>query len=88
MQAQFQLSSYIPACTNETHSTANLQDIANPYFGWFALPIIIAAKVVIKCCRFARECVSFVHRCNYPAGILFASTDTNTVLATPVQCWA
>ena len=27
----------------------------------FALPIIIAAKVGIKSCRFATECVSFVH---------------------------
>ena len=27
----------------------------------FVLPIIIAAKVGIKSCRFATECVSFVH---------------------------
>ena len=27
MQAQFQLGSYIHACTNETHSLANLQDL-------------------------------------------------------------
>ena len=27
MQTQFQLGSYIHACTNETHSLANLQDL-------------------------------------------------------------
>ena len=27
MQSQFQLGSYIHACTNETHSMANLQDL-------------------------------------------------------------
>ena len=27
IQAQFQLGSYIHACTNETHSVANLQDL-------------------------------------------------------------
>ena len=27
IQAQFHLDSYIHACTNETHSTTNLQDL-------------------------------------------------------------
>ena len=30
------------------------------------------AKVGIKSCRFARECVSFMHGCTYPAGVVFA----------------
>ena len=51
------LASYIHACTNETHFIANLQDLIPT----LALPIIIAAKVGIKSCRFAIECVSFVH---------------------------
>ena len=34
----------------------------NPYVGgWFVLLIIMPAKVGIKSCRFARDCVSFVH---------------------------
>ena len=33
MQTQFQLGSYIHACTNETHSLANLAIRFNPYFG-------------------------------------------------------
>ena len=61
MQSQFQLGRYIHACTNETHSLANLQDL---------IPTLAAianyrqhklAKVGIKCYGFARECVSFVH---------------------------
>ena len=48
----------------------------NPYFGWFVLPIFIPAKVGIKFCRFARECVSFVHA--WTAGIVL--TDTNSTM--------
>ena len=72
MQAQFQLGSYIHACTNETRSLANIQDLIPSYIGWFVLMIIIAAKVGIKSCRFAGECVLLVHGSNYPAGIVFA----------------
>ena len=36
-----------------THSVTKF----NPYFGYFALPIIIAANAGIEFCRFARECV-------------------------------
>ena len=59
MQTQFQLSSYIHACTNETHSLAYLQVLANLYIGQFVLLIFTPAKVGIKSCIFAREC-SFV----------------------------
>ena len=58
MQTQFQLVSYLH--TNETHSVANLQDLIPTLASKFVLPIIIAAKVGIKSCRFATECVSFV----------------------------
>ena len=55
------LASYIYACTNETNSVANLQDLIPTLASKFVMPIIIAAKVGIKSCRFATECVSFVH---------------------------
>ena len=64
MQTQFQLvilASCIHTCTNETHSVANLQDLIPTLSSKFVLPIIIAAKVGIKSCRFTTECVSFVH---------------------------
>ena len=36
------------------------------------------AKVGIKFCRFAIDCVSFVHIwINYPVGIVITRTDTN-----------
>ena len=46
MQTQFQLGSYIHACTNETHSLVNLQDLIPILTDCVA--IIIAAKVGIK----------------------------------------
>ena len=55
------LPSYIHACTNETHSIGNLQDLRNPYFGSNNYRQHKLAKVGIKSCRFAIECVSFVH---------------------------
>ena len=55
------LASCIHTCTNETHSVANLQDLIPTLASKFVLHIIIAAKVGIKSCRFATECVSFVH---------------------------
>ena len=55
------LVNYIHACTNETHSIANLQNLTPTLASQFVLPIFIAAKVGIKFCRFAIECVSFVH---------------------------
>ena len=55
------LASYIHACTNETHSVAYLQDLIPTLASKYVLPIIIAAKVGIKSCRYATECVSFVH---------------------------
>ena len=51
------LASYIHAYTNETHSIANIQDLIPT----LALVVCVAAKVGIKSCRFAIECVSFVH---------------------------
>ena len=55
-----------------THFLANLQDLIPTLAA-----IIIGhklAKVEIKSCRFARECVSFVHAWMslYQAGIVFA----------------
>ena len=50
-------------CTNEKHSVANLQDLIPTLASKFVLPIIIAAKVGIKSCRFATECFSFMHVC-------------------------
>ena len=56
------IASYIHACTNETCSIANIQDLIPTL-----LAIVVcffynyAAKVGIKSCRFAIECVSFVH---------------------------
>ena len=55
------LASCIHTCTNEKHSVANLQDLIPTLASKFVLPIIIAAKVGIKSCRFATECFSFVH---------------------------
>ena len=55
------VASYIHACTNETHSIANLQDLIPTLASLCYLHIIIAAKVGIKSCRFAIECISFVH---------------------------
>ena len=52
------LASYIHTCTNETRSVAYLQDLIPSRY---VLPIIIAAKEGIKSCRYATECVSFVH---------------------------
>ena len=46
------LTSCIHTCTNETHSVANLQDL---------IPTLAAIIIEIKSCRFATECVSFVH---------------------------
>ena len=45
MQTQFQLVSYIHACTNETHSLANLQDLI-PTLAVF--PIIMPAKLWVN----------------------------------------
>ena len=53
---ELQLGSYIHTCTNEAYSLAPLQDLI-PTF----------AKVGIKSCRGARECVLFVHVCTYVA---------------------
>ena len=43
------------------YSVANLQDLIPTLASKFVLPIIIAAKVGIKSCRFATEYFSFVH---------------------------
>ena len=53
IQAQFQLvASYIHACTNETHSIANLQDLIPTYFGSNNYRQDKLAKVEVKSCRF------------------------------------
>ena len=50
-------------CTNETHSLAHLQDLIPTLAGIYVvyICIVMPAKVGIKSCRCARECVSFVH---------------------------
>ena len=63
MQTQLQRGRYIHVCINETHSSKSTR--FNPYFGWIVLLMIISAKVGIKSCRFARECVSFMHTWMY-----------------------
>ena len=59
MQTQFQLVSH--TCTNETHSVANLQDLIPTLAAIIIDNTNLLAKVGIKSCRFATECVSFVH---------------------------
>ena len=61
MQTQFQLSSYIRACTNEKHSNKSTR--LNPYFGWFVLLIFIHAKVGINTGKTIHKC-SAVHTMN------------------------
>ena len=48
--------------TTETHTVANLRVLIY-YFGWFVLHIIMPAKVGIKSCRLARECVFICETC-------------------------
>ena len=52
---------YIHACANETHSIANLQDLILTLAAIIIYKQHKLAKVRIKSCRFAIECVSFVH---------------------------
>ena len=61
MQTQLQLGRHIHVCINETRSLANLQGLIPTLAGKFVLPIIIAAKVGIKSCKYATEYVSFVN---------------------------
>ena len=55
------LASYIHASTNEIHSMANLQDLIPTLTAKIIGNTTTRAKVGIKSCRFAIECVSFVH---------------------------
>ena len=55
------LASCIHTCTNETHSAANLQDLIPSLAAIIIGNTNLLAKVGIKSCRFATECVSFVH---------------------------
>ena len=55
------LASCIHTCTNEMHSLVYLQDLIPTLASKYVLPIFIAAKVGIKSCRYATECISFVH---------------------------
>ena len=55
------LASCIHTCTNETHSVANLQDLIPTLAAIIIGNTNLPAKVGIKSCRFATECVSFVH---------------------------
>ena len=40
-----------------------IQDLIPTLASFFVLPIIISAKLGIKSCRFAIECVSFICAC-------------------------
>ena len=61
MKTKFQFGSYIQAYRNEhTYTLANLPRFT-PYFGSNNYRQHRPAKVGIKSCRSARECVSFVH---------------------------
>ena len=64
MCIQLQLGSYIHTCTNETHSLAPLQNLI-PTLAANIQSNVSEAKVGIKSCSGARECVSFVHACIY-----------------------
>ena len=55
------VASYIHACTNETFSIANLQDLNPTLAKIYNYRLHKVAKVGIKSCRYAIECVSFVH---------------------------
>ena len=50
------------------------------------LPIIIAAKVGIKYCRFATECVSFVHVCMQLANQLELGLHERTQIVASAAC--
>ena len=54
-------ASYIHTCTNETHSVAYLQDLIPTLAAIIIGNTYLLAKVGIKSCRYATECVSFVH---------------------------
>ena len=73
MQTQFQLGSYIHACTNETHSLANLQDLANPYFGRHNYRQHKLAKVELNLVDLLENVFYLCMQAyNYSAGIVFA----------------
>ena len=55
------LASYIHTCTNETYSVAYLQDLIPTLAAIIIGNTYLLAKVGIKSCRYATECVSFVH---------------------------
>ena len=80
------MASYIHACTNETRSIANLQDS----FPTLAAIIIgntyKLAKVGIKSCRFAIECVSFVHAWMQLANQLELCLHEQTQIVASVAC--
>ena len=80
------LASCIHTCTNETHSVANLQDLIPTLASKFVLPIIIAAKVGIKSCRFATECVSFVNVWMQLANQLELCLHEQTQIVASVGC--
>ena len=72
MQTQFQLGSYIHACTNETHSLTNLQDLIPTLAG-----IIIENTNYLKWRLDIVDLLENVfnlvmHECNHLAEILFA----------------
>ena len=65
MQTQFQVGSYIHACTNEAHSLTNLEDLIPTLAGISTDKEHKPAKVGIESYRLTRECVSFVYAWMY-----------------------
>ena len=56
---------WVYPCMHKWNTLSSTCTRFNPYFGWFVLLITMPAKVGIKSCRLARECVSFVHAWMY-----------------------
>ena len=80
------LASCIHTCTNETHFVANLQDLIPTLAAIIIGNTNLLAKVGIKSCRFATECVSFVHVWMQLAKQLELCLDEQTQKVASVAC--
>ena len=80
------LASCIHTCTNETHSVANLQDLIPTLAAIIIGNTYLLAKVGIKSCRFATECVSFVHVWMQLANQLELCLHKQTQIVASVAC--
>ena len=80
------LASYIHTCTNETDSVANLQDLIPTLAAIIIGNTNLLAKVGIKSCRFATECVSFEHVWMQLANQLELCLHEQTQIVTSAAC--